>query len=142
MLKRVTVKTSLPDATVLSDTTLGVARVDEASTEGIGTSGVVIGLAFDDGSQFCLPLNQVKQKRKGKITIFSNKARPAGKLRMKRTSQGVLQVKYKQKGRVELPSGAPRAMAFGIYSTEQPYSGVATLKVKSAGKLVAVKASQ
>jgi hypothetical protein len=142
MIKSLTVRTSLPDAALLSDTNLGLNRdggstgTTAASQPGVITPGVTVGLAFDDGSQFCIPLGNVKQKRKGKLTSFMNTTKPKGVLKVKRTKKGVLKILYKQQGRVELPTTEPRAMAFGLYSAEQPYSGVAALKVKKT-KLIA-----
>ncbi len=145
MITSLMVKTSLPDAALLSDTNLGIDRggssggPQPATQPGLVTPGVTVGLAFDDGSQFCLPLGQVKQKRKGKLTTFRNAAKPTGILTVKKSGKGLVKITYRQKGKVELPSAAPRAMAFGIYSAEHPYSGVAALKVKKT-KLVVTKA--
>jgi hypothetical protein len=131
MIKKITVKASLPDAALLSEAALAGQP-----------SGVVVGVAFDDGAQFCLPLGQVKQQRKGKGATFSNQLQPRGNLRVKRNSQGALKIKYTQKGKVELPSASPQAMAFGIYSAEPPYSGVAGLRIKGRTKLVTRKDAQ
>ena len=128
IVKRVRVRTAVADTTLLSDT---------SST----TAGLTVGLAFDDGTQFCLPLDQIKRSRKLKL-VLGNGSQPKGKLLLKQVPEGYLKVQYKQKGKLELSSGTAGKIAFGIYGTNHSYRGVAALRTKNAKTLATVKVTE
>jgi hypothetical protein len=101
VIKKVILKGSLPDTELY--------REAEAS---IDTGG-----GLDSG----------KQQRTGSIVLRSA-TRPKARLLLKPTRTARLKVRYKQKGKIELLTESPPAIAFGIYGVTQPYSGVAALR--------------
>ena len=125
IVKQVRIKTTITDAPLLND----------AST---ATDGLTVGLAFDDGTQLCLPLDHVTRARKRKLVLRSSSA-PKAKLRLKQTPEGNLKVQYKQRGKLQLSSGPATAIAFGIYGINQSYNGFAALRTKNAKTLATVK---
>jgi hypothetical protein len=149
-IKKLEIKTSLPDAVLFSDVRTADTAADGADTASDGAAPapavVMVGLVFpstDNGpKEMCLELEEVPtQRKKNKMTFRSTAEEPKARLRVKRSRKGQLKIKYKQKGVFELPEVAPREMSFGPFSPSQPYGGVTPLKQKGK-KLIAVRASE
>jgi hypothetical protein len=123
-IKRITIRALLPDT----------ALVDA------GQSGnpFVAALAFDDGSQLCMPLDLVKAKKTG-MTLRTDSGSDAT-VQLRKSRKGRVKVRYKQRGVVEL-DGAPPAIAFGLYGTGMSYKGVTALRAKGTGSLAAQSGS-
>ena len=148
-IKKLQIKTSLPDTILFSD----VRTADEAAGDaGKKTDGaqpppavVVVGLVFPSTNngpkEMCLQLEEVRKRRKKNKITFRSTAETKAKLSVKRSRKGLLRIKYKQKGLFELPEMTPREMSFGLFSPSRPYGGVTPLTTKGK-KLITVKASE
>ena len=114
----------------------GIADVGALEDARNAGSGLTVALAFDEGSQLCLPIDRVKRSTRRQLVLKSTLG-PRAVLRLKATKKDGLKVKYKVKGGLQLPAVPPTAMAFGIYGADQPYSGVTGLRTKRS-KIVAI----
>lgn len=123
-IKRITIRASLPDT----------ALVDA----GQNGNPFVAALAFDDGSQLCMPLDLVKAN-KTSLTLRTSSGSEAT-VQLKKSRKGRVKVKYKQRGSVEL-DGVPPAIAFGLYGTGMSYKGVTALRARGTSSLAAQSVS-